>query len=329
MSNTEGSRLRVIFMGTPEFAVPSLERIVSEGYDIPLVVSVPDRRKGRGRKLQPSAVAHRARELGIRVETPENLKEESFRDLIEELRPDVICVVAFRILPESIFSIPLLGSFNLHGSLLPAYRGAAPINRAIMAGETETGVTTFFLKKRVDTGNMILQRSIPIGPDMTAGELHDIMAGVGAEAVADTLKLIAAGEVEVTEQSDAEATPAPKIFPEDCVIDWNRSARSVHDHVRGLSPYPGAVTFWKGRRLKVRRTAIDQMDGSGTPGGVEREGDRLFVCCSTGRVELLEVQLEGKSVSSAADFVHGYGEIEGDRLGEEVPGGSPDPDPRG
>ena len=303
--------MRVIFMGTPEFAVPSLERIIDEGYDVPLVVSVPDRRQGRGRVLGPSAVARRGGELGLRVETPENLKDESFRNLVVELQPDVICVVAFRILPESIFSIPSRGSFNLHGSLLPAYRGAAPINRAIMAGETTTGVTTFFLKRRVDTGNIILQPTIPISPEMTAGELHDTMAIVGADAVADTLRMIASGDVPVTEQSDAEATPAPKIFPEDCEIDWSRTSEEVHNHVRGLSPYPGAVTWWRGKRLKVLRSALPGIEGEGMPGLVRRDGDRIFVDTSTGKIELTEVQLEGKGVRSAADFIHGYPDIEG------------------
>jgi methionyl-tRNA formyltransferase len=304
------SPLRVIFMGTPDFAVPSLKRIIEEGYEVPLVVSVPDRPQGRGRKVQPTAVTRVGRELGLRVETPQNLKDQPFRNLIVELLPDVICVVAFRILPESIFSIPPLGSFNLHGSLLPAYRGAAPINRAIMAGEGMTGVTTFFLKRRVDTGNIILQKSIPIGPEMTAGELHDIMAIVGADAVVATLKLIQSGDVPVSEQSEAEATPAPKIFPVDCEIDWHRSAEEIHNQVRGLSPYPGAVTWWREKRLKLLRISLPGLTVEGGAGLVTRAGDRVFVNSSTRKIELNEVQLEGKGVRSAAEFINGYPDLE-------------------
>ena len=214
-------------MGTPEFAVPSLKGILEAGHEVPLVVSTPDRQKGRGLKLVPSDVKRFALEHRLETATPESLKDEAFLELLRSHRPDLICVVAFRILPESVFSIPPLGSFNLHGSLLPAYRGAAPINRAIMNGETETGVTTFFLQRKVDTGNIILQKTIPIGPETTAGELHDVMMLVGADAVVETLAMIERGGIVPRVQDDTLASPAPKIFRDDCRIDWKGPAERV------------------------------------------------------------------------------------------------------
>ena len=232
--------MRVIFMGTPEFAVESLRAIVDAGYVVPLVVTTPDRQKGRGLKTIQSDVKRFALERGLEVATPESLKDPGFEQLVRSKSPDVICVVAFRILPESIFSIPSRGSFNLHASLLPKYRGAAPINWALINGETESGVTTFFLRRTVDTGSMILQRRVTIDPETTAGELHDVLMSVGAEAVVETLGLIERDAVEPRIQDDTQATPAPKIFRDDCRIEWDRPAERVHDFIRGLSPHPGA-----------------------------------------------------------------------------------------
>ncbi|MCB0713321.1 MAG: methionyl-tRNA formyltransferase [Ignavibacteriae bacterium] len=291
-------------MGTPEFAIPSLEGIVEAGYTVPLVVTVPDKPKGRGRSLSPSPVKVRAEELGLPVATPESLRNPEFLEQLRAANPDVVCVVAFRILPEEVYTIPSKGSFNLHGSLLPKYRGAAPINRAIMAGESETGVTTFFLKSKVDTGDVILKRSIEISPDMTAGELHDEMMVVGREAVIATLRLIEAGDVVTMQQDDAEASPAPKIFREDCVIDWRKPAAELHNHIRGLSPYPGAFTFMANEQLKVLRSSLT--NGAQSEIGLLRvEGDRLFVGTGSGELELLEVQRAGKRRMTVADFLKG------------------------
>ncbi|MCE2502536.1 MAG: methionyl-tRNA formyltransferase [Chlorobi bacterium] len=296
--------MRVIFMGTPDFAIPSLEAIVEAGYTIPLVVTLPDKPKGRGRKLSPSPVKARAEELGIEVATPGKLRDPEFLELLSFKKPDVICVVAFRILPGEVFSIPSRGSFNLHGSLLPKYRGAAPINRAIMAGERETGVTTFFLKRKVDTGDVILKKRIPIGPEMTAGELRDIMKIVGAEAVIETLRLIEEGGVKLEPQADEEATPAPKIFREDCRIDWSQPAVQLHNMIRGLSPYPGAFTLWEGKSLKVLRAKLGEKQGLGQ-GEVLVEEERLFVGAGDGSLELAEVQREGKRVMGVTEFLRG------------------------
>ena len=306
--------MRVVFMGTPEFAVPSLEGIVEAGYEVPLVVTVPDKPKGRGRKLSPSPVKARAEELGLKVSTPERLRDPDFLEGLRAARPDVICVVAFRILPEEVYTIPPLGSFNLHGSLLPKYRGAAPINRAIMAGETETGVTTFFLKKKVDTGDMILRKTIPLGPDMTAGELHDIMMEVGRGAVVETLELIVEGNVGTTSQEDEEGTPAPKIFREDCQIDWKRTAEELHNHIRGLSPYPGAFTFRREEQIKILRSSRTTNVGL-APGKLRIDNDQLFVGTGSEELELLELQREGKQKMKTSEFLHGVNVDDWDEFG--------------
>ena len=297
--------LRVVFMGTPEFAVPSLEIILEQGHTVPLVVTTPDRPKGRGLKLTPSAVKEAALRHGLPVLTPERLKDPAVADAIRQARPDVICVVAFRILPESIFTIPRLGSFNLHGSLLPKYRGAAPINWAIINGEAETGVTTFFLQQKVDTGNVILRRTIPITPQMTAGQLHDVMMGVGAIAVADTLRMIEQGAANPLPQNDDEATPAPKIFRDDCQVDWNRPAEAVHNFIRGLSPHPGAFTVHNGRTLKLFQTQIT--DRSDIPAGSVRiEPNQLLIGTATAALSVVQLQQEGKRAMGVQEFLRGY-----------------------
>jgi methionyl-tRNA formyltransferase len=307
--------LRVVFMATPEFALPSLEAILAAGYEVPLVVTVPDRPKGRGRHTAPSAVRRAAEEHGIGVATPESLKDPEFLDQIRLLEPDVICVVAFRILPEILYSIPRLGSFNLHGSLLPKYRGAAPINWAIINGEGETGVTTFFLQRKVDTGSTILQKSIPISDDMTAGELHDIMMGVGADVVVETLRLIESGSVEPVVQDDTAATPAPKIFREDCRIDWNSPSVTLHNMIRGLSPHPGAFTSEKGSLLKILRTRLAKDQPAVAAGEIRVSDGRLFVGTADSPLELLQIQQEGKRPLDVSAFLRGHSYEEGTLLG--------------
>ena len=303
-------------MGTPAFAVPSLERLVENGYKPVAVVTGPDRARGRGRSVSPTAVKEAALRLGIEeILQPESVKDPAFAEQIAALEPDVIVVVAFKILPVAVYTQARQGAFNLHGSLLPRYRGAAPINRAVMAGDTETGVTTFFLKKKVDTGAMILQRSMPIGPDETAGEVHDRMMLLGADAVLETVRRIAAGPVETQVQDDSLATPAPKIFPDDCRIPWDRSAEAVHNHIRGLSPYPGAWTHHGETLLKLYRSR--RAEGSGAPGEVLEAGPRLIVACSEGAVEGVEIQQQGRRRLAAAVFLNGYDLPVGTRLNGE------------
>lgn len=305
--------MRVIFMGTPEFAAASLRAIIAAGYDVPLVVSTPDRQKGRGLKLVPSEVKRLALELGLPVTTPESLKDPGFLDELRAAGADVICVVAFRILPEAVYTIPPLGSFNLHGSLLPRYRGAAPINRAIMNGETQTGVTTFFLQRTVDTGAIILQRPIAIGPEMTAGELHDVMKQVGAEAVVDTLRMIESGRATTTAQDDSLASPAPKIFRDDCRIDWSETEQRVFDRIRGLSPYPGAFTYYRGRQLKIYRAHRTERPGL-APGEVQVEGSEILVGTGGNALAIDTIQQEGARAMQAAEFVRGFRFDQGGRF---------------
>lgn len=304
--------MRIIYMGTPDFAVPSLEALVSAGFKPVAVATGPDKPRGRGRQVSSTPVKEAATRLGIEVILqPESVRDPDFAEAVRALSPDLIIVVAFRILPPDVYRAARLGAFNLHGSLLPRYRGAAPIHRAVMAGETETGVTTFFLKDVVDTGDMILQRSIPIGPDDTTGDVHDRMMEVGAEAVVETVRLIEAGAVHETPQDERLACPAPKVFREEAWIDWNRPMGEVHDFIRGLSPVPCAWTRWAGQDLKVYRSS-KQSSTTGPsgpvppPGTVHVSWDGPYVACRDGWIRLVEVQPEGRRRMTGADFARGH-----------------------
>jgi methionyl-tRNA formyltransferase len=305
--------MRLVFMGTPDFAVPSLRRLVENGYTPVAVVTGPDRPRGRGQRLQATPVKEAALAMGIKnILQPESVKDPAFAEQLRILEPDVIVVVAFKILPPEVFTLAKHGTFNLHGSLLPKYRGAAPINRAVMEGETETGVTTFFLEPTVDTGRIILQERMPIGPDETAGEVHDRMMELGAEAVVQTIRLIESGRVSPLPQDNAQATPAPKIFKEDARISWDRPAGKVHNFVRALSPYPAAWTMHGSTMLKIYRTR--PAAGSGKAGEVLTAAGKLVVACGDGAVEILELQQEGRRVLKAEDFLRGYAIEPGSRM---------------
>lgn len=313
---TDFHAMRIVFMGTPEFAVPSLERLAESGYSPIAVVTGPDKPRGRGQRVTPTPVKKEARRLGIsQILEPESVKDPAFAEAVQALEPDVIVVVAFRILPPAVFNAAKLGAFNLHGSLLPKYRGAAPINHAVMDGADETGVTTFFLKEKVDTGQIILQKTMPIGPDETAGDVHDRMMMLGADAVVETVRRIEDGDVNALPQADAEATPAPKIHREDCRVAWDRTAPAVHNQVRGLSPYPGAWTMHGDTLIKIYRTSLEGNAASeGAPGQIIRADGRLVVACGDGAVEVLEVQQQGRQRMAASDFLNGYDLEPGDRL---------------
>lgn len=298
--------MRLVFMGTPDFAVPSLRTLHEAGHDIAAVVTAPDRKRGRGQQLSATPVKRYAAEHGLPVLQPESLKDPAFEAELRALGAECFVIVAFRILPESIFSIPPRGSFNLHASLLPRYRGAAPINRALMDGVQETGVTTFFLKRKVDTGGMLLQESVPVHEDMTAGELHDILADLGADVVLRTVRLIEEGKAEPRAQDDSAATPAPKIYREDCVIPWESTAREVHNHIRGLSPYPAAWTMLGDRRLQVLRSRIAEEESSGTPGSILSVDDAIRVQCGRGSIDILELKPEGKKAMTAEEYLRGH-----------------------
>ncbi len=299
--------MRIVFMGTPEFAVPSLQILLENGYEIPAVVTVPDKPGGR-LGMQQSAVKQFALERGLKVLQPEKLKDPAFLEIFRALQADLLVVVAFRMLPEAVWSLPPRGAVNLHGSLLPKYRGAAPINWAVIQGEKETGLTTFFLKKQIDTGDILFQERLPIGPEETAGELHDRMMQLGAELVLKTVRAIESGTAQAQPQTDALATLAPKIFPEDCRIDFNRPVQQVHNFVRGLSPYPGAWTMLDGKILKILR-ARPVADGGAetTPGRFSSDGKHwLRICAADGLLDVLELQLEGKRRMPVQDFLNGF-----------------------
>jgi methionyl-tRNA formyltransferase len=306
--------MRIVFMGTPEFAVPSLRILLEHAYRVVGVVTAADKPAGRGLELSPSRIKLFATERGLKVLQPEKLKDPSFIAAIRELNPDVIVVVAFRILPPDVYRIAGRGAFNLHASLLPRYRGAAPINWAIIRGEKETGVTSFFLEETVDTGSVLLQARVPIGPEETAGELHDRLAEVGAEIVLHTVRLIEAGKAKPRPQDASGATPAPKILKEHCRIDWSKSAAEVHNLVRGLSPRPTAFTGHDGSILKIFRTKV-ATDGRPAAAGTVLETDgKLIVSTGEGAVEVLELQQEGKRKLPAGEFLRGYRIAPGERL---------------
>ena len=296
-------------MGTPQFAVVSLKKMYASGLNIVSVITVPDKPVGRGLKLLPSPVKTEAIACGIPVLQPENLKDPEFLSKINEFAPDLMIIVAFRILPEILFTQARFGAVNLHGSLLPKYRGAAPINWAIINGETETGITTFFLKQKVDTGNIIAQKKIQITPTMTAGELHDIMAESGADLVLETIKQIQRGQVKTTIQEETEVSKAPKIFPEDCLIDFDKTAKKVHDFIRGLSPKPGAFTFYQNKRLQLFNSDIADPNKLSQPVGsllVSDRSDSLMIQCNPGILSVRELKLEGKRRMPVEDFLRGH-----------------------
>lgn len=292
-------------MGTPEFAVPSLKILLDNKYDIPTVVTVPDRKKGRGLKTSVSDVKKFALEKDLKLLQPVSLKDEKFINEIKLLAPDLIIVVAFRILPKEIYTIPKYGSINLHGSLLPKYRGAAPINRAIINGDTETGVTTFFLKDKVDTGNIILQKKIKIGPDDNAGIIHDKLSVTGADTVLQTVKLIEKGSIIEFTQDESLASPAPKIFRDDCRINWKMKSSEIHNFIRGLSPHPAAFTMLEKKTVKIFSSMLTHTNSESEPGTVIIDNKKLFVCTADNLIEILELQMEGKKRISALDFING------------------------
>ena len=302
--------LRIVFMGTPEFAATSLEALRQSRHEVVGVVTVADKPAGRGLQLQSSPVKILAREHSIPVLQPLKLKDPVFLEELKALNADLFVIVAFRMLPEVVWNMPSLGSINLHGSLLPKYRGAAPINRAIMNGETETGVTIFFLQQEIDTGKVIAREKMPIGEDTTAGELHDAMMQIGARVLVDAIDRIADGGVEAVEQnllmSPTEEIPsASKIFKEDCRIDWTQSVAHIHNHVRGLSPYPAAWTELEGKSFKIFRGK--PIDGKRVENAIETDGKTyLHFRCADGVYSVLTIQPEGKKRMEIEEFLRGW-----------------------
>lgn len=309
----QNNNLRIVFMGTPEFAAASLEALLTAGFNIVGVVTAPDKPAGRGMKLQESAVKKYAVEKGLTILQPEKLKNPAFLEELEQLKADVQIVVAFRMLPEVVWNMPPLGTINLHGSLLPQYRGAAPINWAIINGETQTGVTTFKLQHAIDTGNILLQQTIPIGPNETAGQLHDNMKNIGAALLVTTLQALASGQLIETTQAQVEQTTnvtlhhAPKIFTETCRINWQQTTQQIHNLIRGLSPYPAAFTQLHNKTLKVYGSTVEVAPHQQPPGTVSSDGKTYIkFACTNGFIHVTDIQLEGKKRMPVQDFLRGY-----------------------
>lgn len=306
--------LKIVFFGTPDFAVESLRKLLDEGFNVVAVVTATDKPAGRGHRLLASAVKEFAVERGLPVLQPASLKDETFLDQLRSLDAQLFIVIAFRMLPEAVWQMPTLGTFNLHASLLPRYRGAAPINHAVMNGDTETGVTTFMLKHEIDTGDILRQEKISIGPDENVGSVHDRLMELGADLTADTVRHIIAGDLQPIPQDqligDTVPTPAPKIFKDTCRIDWTRKAREVHNFVRGLSPYPGAWSELRGDNsapveVKIYETAVVEGSDFGEPGAVAVEHGHMIVACGDGAVEVLRLRAAGKKMMEADAYLRG------------------------
>jgi methionyl-tRNA formyltransferase len=305
--------LKIIFMGTPEFAVASLDALVNAGCNIIAVITAPDKPAGRGMKMNESAVKKYADEKKLKILQPEKLKNPAFIEELKLLKADLQIVVAFRMLPEIVWNMPPMGTVNLHGSLLPQYRGAAPINWAIINGEKETGVTTFKLKHEIDTGDILLNEKIPIEENETAAELHDKMKIIGANLLVKTVEGLAEGSLQEQAQSSviglrsSELKHAPKIFTETCKIDWSKSVDEIHNLIRGLSPFPSAFTYLDNKLLKIYRSQKEKATTSVAPGSFETDHNTYFrFAASNGYIYLKEIQLEGKKKMLIEDFLRGY-----------------------
>lgn len=307
-------QMRTIFMGTPDFALPTLRGLLDAQLHLVGVFSQPDRPKGRGNQLTQPPVKELALQHGIPVFQPVKLRDPAAVEEVRRLAPDLIVVVAFgQILPRSVLEIPRYGCINVHASLLPLYRGAAPIAKAIMEGEVVTGVTTMLMDVGLDTGPMLVKRSIPIGPEETTGELHDRLALLGREAMEETLGRLCAGTLQPQAQEDAQSSYAPMLQKEDGRIDWRRPATAIHNLVRGLDPWPGAYTFLGGEMLKLARTAVEP--GAGEPGTiVAADRDGLRIACGGGVLRIGALQLPGKKRLPAAEFLRGHSLPVGTRL---------------
>ena len=304
---------RIVFMGTPEFAVAILEKLVAENCNVVAVITAPDKPAGRGMQLSQSAVKQFAVQHGLKVLQPVKLKDPIFIEELQSLHADVQVVVAFRMLPEMVWNMPPMGTINLHASLLPKYRGAAPINWAIIHGETETGITTFKLQHAIDTGDVLMRQTIPIRPDETAGELHDEMKVLGAKLVFETLlgycngSLKPVAQEELLREKEEEIPEAPKLHTETCKINWEKTSLEVFNLVRGLSPYPGAFTLLNEKVLKIYRAAFEQGNPTVSMGHFETDGKTyLRFAAADGWLYIKELQLEGKKRMFIEDFLRGY-----------------------
>lgn len=316
--------MRIVFMGTPEFAVASLDILFKNKYEIAAVITAPDKPAGRGKIIQESAVKKYASDKGLKILQPLNLKSEEFISELKSIHADLQVVVAFRMLPEVVWNMPRLGTFNLHASLLPAYRGAAPINWAIMNGECESGITTFKLKHEIDSGNILFQEKVSIKPEDCAGDLHDKLMTKGAELILKTVQEIEKAdkekrELKFIEQSDRLITHAPKLNRENCRINWDQPVKKIHDQVRGLSPFPSAYTIFHSEgkadaEWKILKSAVHSLSHSETNGLLFTENNILMVYVSDGVLEILELQQQGKKRMPVIEFLKGFRLTKGDRF---------------
>lgn len=311
--------LRIVFMGTPEFAVASLKRLVADGYNVVAVVTTPDKPAGRGQKIHESDVKVAARELGLPILQPEKLKDPEFVEAMQALQPDLGIVIAFRMLPEIIWSMPRLGTFNLHASLLPQYRGAAPINWAIINGETESGITTFLLNHEIDKGAIVGQQRMPILPEDNVGTLYDKLMIAGCDLVVETVEKLATGDFTAIEQMDTDEStlkPAPKIFKEDCHIDWSWKGERIVNFVRGLSPYPAAWgALMKGDTdagsAKIFEVQFETKNVQHAPGTIISDGrEKIEVVCANGIIHIHSMQMAGKRRMTNKELLLGLRDIE-------------------
>ena len=307
--------VEIVFCGTPRFAVPTLEALVRAGFPVRLVVTQPDKPRGRGLVLTPSPVKQSALSLNLPVTQPDSIKNNGeFRSQLASINPDAIIVVGYgRIIPQWMIDLPRLGNINLHASLLPKYRGAAPIQWAIARGETTTGVTTMRINAGLDTGDILLQQEMPIDATNTAEALGPALAAIGADLLVETLRGLEAGKIEARQQDDAQATLAPILKKEDGRIDFRLSAQEIRNRMRGFQPWPGVFTTFRGKNLHVWNASSSQR--SLVPGELLAEADRLYIGCGEGALEVLEVQLEGKKRMAARDFIHGHRPQTGEKLG--------------
>ncbi len=296
--------MKIIFMGTPDFAIPSLEKLFNSRHTISAVVTSPDKERGRGQKVSFTPVKEFALKKNLPLLQPKKLKDQNFIEELKSFDADIFVVVAFKILPPEVFTLPSKISFNLHASLLPKYRGAAPIQWALIKGETETGVTTFALEEKVDTGNIFLQKKTKINEEDNFGSLHDKLSLLGADAVLETVDLIESGNFLLKPQNSNEATPAPKITRETGLINWDDNARDIHNLIRGLSPNPGAYFYHAGVQIKIYKTEISDLKLK--PGEIKQTKTELFIGCNYKSLKILELQKEGKKKMSAENFIRGF-----------------------
>lgn len=301
--------MRIVFMGSPDFAIPSLEKISDSQHEVVSVVSNVDKRRGRGAGTSPTPVKARALELGLPVIEVDNLSDPGFVHELQTLAADLFVVVAFRILPPPVLEIPDKGAVNLHASLLPKYRGAAPIHWAVMNGEEKTGCTVFFLNEQVDTGQIINQQSTPIGKNETTGDLYQRLKEMGSDLLLNSINQIDTGEYTTSPQDDEKATPAPKLFREDCHVDFNNPPQKVHNKIRGLSPFPTAWAELDDLKFNMYRSRVGPERSQLKPGELGLVEEKLLAGCEGGTVELVEVQIAGKRRMSGKDFMNGYSGI--------------------